>query len=549
MMNFLQVRVSRKISAAFILILTLLIAITVTALWKLSLVADTTTDLVDSKLARQQITAGLLATSRLNASRALAVARSDSLELADLFLAELAKGDKQAAALQRQLLQGEPGAAEKPLLARVTAAAAQYQRARTETLRQKEMGRTQQVEELITSQLDPLDRQHTDALNALLTQQHEAAQRLSAQARAQYQQGRNVIVLLGLTALLASALLAWRLTRSVVQPLGDAVALAQHVARGDLTQRITHQRRDEFGALLTALETMRSTLTNTVTRVRDSAHAIDDAAREVARGNLDLSRRTEHQAATLQETAAAMTELTGTVRGNNGSARAAGGLAGAASTAASSGSAVVAELVATMNTIDSSAGRIVDIISVIDGIAFQTNILALNAAVEAARAGEQGRGFAVVASEVRNLAQRSATAAKEIKSLIDDSVEKVDSGARLVDEAGTTMHAVVSSIKNVTDIMGEITAASHEQTAGIEQINEAVTQMDQVTQQNAALVEEAAAAAASLQDQAAKLAGLMQHFTLAAAETAPGAQVISQSKSAHKVPGRQPFLTREALHA
>jgi methyl-accepting chemotaxis protein len=548
-MNFLQVRAGRKISAAFILILTLLVAITATALWKLALVADTTTDLVDTKLARQQITAELLATSRLNASRALAVARSDSLELADLFLAELAKGDKQAAALQRQLLQGEPGAAEKPLLAKVTAAAARYQRARTETLRQKEMGRTQQVEELITSQLDPLDRQHTDALNALLAQQHDAAQRLSAQARAQYRQGRNVIVLLGLTALLASALLAWRLTRSVVQPLGEAVALAQHVARGDLTQRISHQRRDEFGALLTALETMRSTLADTVSRVRDSAHAIDDAAREVARGNLDLSRRTEHQAATLQETAAAMTELTGTVRGNNGSARAAGGLAGAASTAASSGSAVVAELVATMNTIDSSAGRIMDIIGVIDGIAFQTNILALNAAVEAARAGEQGRGFAVVASEVRNLAQRSATAAHEIKQLITDSVTTISSGSALAGQAGQAMQGMLDKVHQVTGIMGAITGATATQEHGIEQVNNSLADIDADTQRNAALVEEAAAAADALQQQARQLAGLMQHFTLASAATAPGVQVSSQSKSAHKVPGRQQFLTRGATHA
>ena len=548
-MNFLQVRAGRKISAAFILILTLLVAITATALWKLALVADTTTDLVDTKLARQQITAELLATSRLNASRALAVARSDSLELADLFMTELAKGDKQAAALQRQLLQGEPSTAEKPLLAKVTAAAAQYQRARTETLRQKEMGRTQQVEELIVSQLDPFDRQQTEALNALLGQQRAAAQSMSAQAREQYAQGRNVIVLLGVTALLASALLAWRLTRGVVQPLGEAVALAQHVARGDLTQRISHQRRDEFGALLTALETMRSTLADTVTRVRDSAHAIDDAAQEVARGNLDLSRRTEHQAATLQETAAAMTELTGTVRGNNGSARAAGGLAGAASTAASSGSAVVTELVATMNTIDSSAGRIMDIIGVIDGIAFQTNILALNAAVEAARAGEQGRGFAVVASEVRNLAQRSATAAHEIKQLITDSVTTISSGSALAGQAGQAMQGMLDKVHQVTGIMGAITGATATQEHGIEQVNNSLADIDADTQRNAALVEEAAAAADALQQQARQLAGLMQHFTLASAEKAPGAQVISQSKSAHKVPGRQQFLTRGATHA
>jgi len=514
-MNFLQVRTGRKISAAFILILTLLVAITATALWKLALVAGTTTDLVETRLARQQITADLLATSRLNATRALAVARSDSLELADLFLAELAKGDKLATALQRQLMQGDPGADEQPLLAKVKAAAEQYHRVRTETLRQKEMGRTQQVEELIGSQLDPADQKHTEALNALLSLQHAAAQRLSAQARDQYTQGRNVIVLLGLTALQASALLAWRLTRSVVQPLAEAVSLAQHVAQGDLSQRISHQRRDEFGALLTALETMRSTLADTVAQVRDSAHAIDDAAREVARGNLDLSRRTEHQAATLQETAAAMTELTGTVRGNSGSARDAGSLAGAASAAASSGNTVVAELVATMNTIDSSAGRIMDIIGVIDGIAFQTNILALNAAVEAARAGEQGRGFAVVASEVRSLAQRSATAAHEIKQLITDSVSTISSGSALAGEAGQAMQGMLDKVHQVTGIMGTITGATATQEHGIEQINTSLADIDADTQRNAALVEEAAAAADALQQQARQLAGLMRHFKLA----------------------------------
>jgi methyl-accepting chemotaxis protein len=287
-----------------------------------------------------------------------------------------------------------------------------------------------------------------------------------------------------------------------IRPLQQALMLAGAVARGDLTQRFEVKASDEMGQLLQALQNMNESLVGIVTNVRDSSDSISIAAQQIAAGNSDLSQRTEEQASSLEETASSMEELTSTVKQNAENARQANQLAANASDIAVKGGQVVDEVVHTMASINTSSKKIVDIISVIEGIAFQTNILALNAAVEAARAGEQGRGFAVVAAEVRNLAQRSAAAAKEIKILIDDSVDKVDVGSKQADQAGLTIHEVVSAVKRVTDIMAEIAAASNEQSAGIEQVNQAIIQMDEVTQQNAALVEEAAAAAESMHEQA-----------------------------------------------
>jgi methyl-accepting chemotaxis protein len=337
-----------------------------------------------------------------------------------------------------------------------------------------------------------------------------AAAQAYERARAWIFAGIGVALVLGLV------MAVW-IARLVSAPLVRALDVARTVAAGDLTSHIEVKSSDETGLLMAALKDMNASLLKIVGEVRMGTDTIATASSQISAGNLDLSSRTEQQASSLEETASSMEELTGTVKQNADNARQATQLAQTASSIAVKGGTVVSQVVATMGSINESSKKIVDIISVIDGIAFQTNILALNAAVEAARAGEQGRGFAVVASEVRNLAQRSAAAAREIKQLIGASVEQVDIGALLVDQAGATMTEIVDSVRRVTDIMSEIAAASQEQTVGIEQINEAITQMDEVTQQNAALVEEAAAAAGALQDQAQVLLQAVSVFELGSA--------------------------------
>ncbi|WUR12383.1 methyl-accepting chemotaxis protein [[Empedobacter] haloabium] len=352
------------------------------------------------------------------------------------------------------------------------------------------------------------------ALDKLVKLNVEGGQRAGELAETLYRDSRTLSIALLLLAALAGSALALWVARMVARPLGEAVEAARAVADGDLTRDLTVRSQDETGALMAALRDMTSKLQGLVAQVRAGTDTIATASSQIAAGNQDLSGRTEQQASALEETASSMEELTSTVRQNADNARQANQLAQSASSIAVRGGAVVGEVVGTMAAINEASRKIVDIISVIDGIAFQTNILALNAAVEAARAGEQGRGFAVVASEVRNLAQRSAAAAKDIKHLIDDSVGKVDAGSRLVNEAGSTMAEIVAGITRVTDIMSEITAASTEQSSGIEQVNQAVVQMDQTTQQNAALVEESAAAAEAMQQQAAHLAQIVGVFRI-----------------------------------
>ncbi|RZT08939.1 methyl-accepting chemotaxis protein [Duganella sp. CF402] len=356
---------------------------------------------------------------------------------------------------------------------------------------------------------------YLNALGDLVKFQNAAVEDAASVAEQSYGSSRNMMILL---TVLATALAAWVLyviTRSITQPLNRAVGMAQAVAGGDLTMRMECSTTDETGQLLRALIDMNDSLARTVGQVRSGTDTITNASNEIANGNLDLSSRTEQQASSLEETASSMEELTSTVSQNAANAREATKLVVAASDYATKGGRVVGEVVSTMGAIKESSSKIVDIISVIDGIAFQTNILALNAAVEAARAGEQGRGFAVVASEVRTLAQRSAAAAKEIKELIGRSVETVDAGASLVDQAGATMQNIVQSVQQVADIMQQISAASSEQSTGIEQVNQAIVSIDDVTQQNAALVEEAAAAAQSMRDQADLLQQAVSVFKLA----------------------------------
>ena len=362
---------------------------------------------------------------------------------------------------------------------------------------------------------------------------------------------QTVYFMIGMLAavLALTIMFAAFIVRSITQPMQEAINLANAIATGDLTKRIEATSTNETGRLLQALKTMNENLVDLVGKVRMGTDQITTASGEIASGNSDLSQRTEEQASSLEETASSMEELTSTVKQNADNARQANQLAVGASEVAMKGGAVVGQVVQTMSSINESSKKIVDIISVIDGIAFQTNILALNAAVEAARAGEQGRGFAVVATEVRTLAQRSAAAAKEIKELISDSVTKVEDGTRLVDEAGATMDEIVTAVKRVTDIMSEISAASQEQSSGIEQVNQAVTQMDEVTQQNAALVEEASAAAESMQEQAHALAQAINTFKLSEAHSGTPAVIKRNNRPATvaKLPNRGPARKKAAV--
>ncbi len=367
---------------------------------------------------------------------------------------------------------------------------------------------------LLFQEVRPAQQKFFEELDKLIAYEAELMRISGADATETANSSSLIMIVLGIIGALISFIAAWLTTRRIVGPINSAVIAARTVASGDLTGDIKVTSKDEIGQLLQALKDMNDSLVQIVGDVRVGTETIATASAEIAAGNLDLSSRTEHQASSLEETASSMEELTSTVRQNADNARQANQLALSAAEVASKGGAVVAQVVGTMTSINDSSKKIVDIIGVIDGIAFQTNILALNAAVEAARAGEQGRGFAVVATEVRNLAQRSAGAAKEIKELIGDSVMKVDAGAKLVDQAGITMTEIVASVRRVTDIMGEISSASNEQMSGIEQVNEAIAQMDQVTQQNAALVEQASAAATTMQEQTEHLSNVVDVFKI-----------------------------------
>ncbi|MCP3021647.1 methyl-accepting chemotaxis protein [Cupriavidus basilensis] len=395
--------------------------------------------------------------------------------------------------------------------------------------------------------LPELQRSMATAYEALQAFQYRTGESNFNAAQARFQQVRVLCFLLIAFGLVVAALCTTTLQRAIVRPVEEALAVFERIAAGDLTSRITNVSRNEVGRMMQALVTMQDSLSNIVSQVRGGTDSIASATQQIATGNLDLSQRTEEQASSLEETAASMEELTSAVRQNSDNARQAGVLASDASQIALKGGDVVGRVVDTMNEINGSSRKVVEIIAVIEGIAFQTNILALNAAVEAARAGEQGRGFAVVAGEVRTLAQRSAAAAKEIEALISESGQRVESGTKLVAEAGQTMGEIVNAVKRVTDIMNEISAATQEQTSGIEQVNQAVTQMDQVTQQNAALVEEAAAAAGALEEQAQKLNGVVSVFRLSgshvmAAQPPATRAPVAAKTAVSSAPGRQPAM-------
>ncbi|MFM0503076.1 methyl-accepting chemotaxis protein [Paraburkholderia caffeinilytica] len=382
------------------------------------------------------------------------------------------------------------------------------------------------------------------ATDAYADYTHTRQEQLVNEYTEHYENQRNLLIAICLIALGLAVGACVVITRAVTGPLRFAIDVARTVSEGDLRTRITVEGRDETSKLLTALREMNERLTVTVGRVRDSSTSIAGAARQIAAGNMDLSQRTEQQAASLQETASSMEELTSTVKQNADNAQQGSMLAANASSVAQKGSEVVGQVVNTMHDISDSSTKIADITGIIEGIAFQTNILALNAAVEAARAGEQGRGFAVVASEVRSLAQRSSSAAKEIKDLIATSVDKIRDGSALAGEAGKTMTEVTQAVARVTDIMSEIAAASIEQSRGIEQVNLAITQMDNVTQQNAALVEEAAAASRSMEDQGEQLTDAVAFFQV---KDAAAAVVVAAAPA--PVPARREAPRREVAVA
>ena len=513
-MKLFQLKTGPRVLISFAMVLFVMACITAIALWRLHAANDNTDYLVKDKLAKQQLASELLGTAKLNGNSALSIAKSDSLETGEYFQAQLTLGDKAVERLMTQLGTLHKSGTEATLFDEVAKGQKAYLAVRKEVFAFKDQGRTQEVEQLAGSTMKTTFGAYAAALTKLLDYQTKEANALAVASASQYDSSVATLLAFGALALITGAALAWAITRSIVVPLKHAVNIAERVARGDLRQVEVQERHDEVGQLLNALHNMTVRLGETVKLVHDGAVTIDTASRELSTGNMDLSRRTEHQAGALQETASSMEELTAAVKGNTSNARQANELVLSASQVAKKGGSVVEDVVGTMDEISAAAKKIVDIIGVIDGIAFQTNILALNAAVEAARAGEQGRGFAVVASEVRNLAQRSATAAHEIKKLINTSVEKIETGSVLAHAAGDTMAEIVASVERVTSIMAHIATASAEQESGIGEINGAITAIDNVTQQNAALVEEAAASAESVHSEATTLLRVVGFFTV-----------------------------------
>ena len=450
----------------------------------------------------------------VNAARTVAALQSGDSALGDRLAPAMKETSAKISTVQKRIDELSLDDAERRTFAQVGESRKAYIAARDEAFKLKKSD-ADAAAKIFEAKFTPALKAYETAMASFIDHYSQARLEERAAARAASERMLSIVVALSVGFLLLASWIAWALTRSITRPMNEAVLLAEKVAEGDLSCSIEVRSKDEVGQLTAALQRMNESLSTIVRNVRSGTHSIATASREIASGNADLSQRTEEQASSLEETASSMEELTSTVKQSADNARQANQLAAGASAIAVKGGEVVGRVVSTMSGISESSKKIADIIGVIDGIAFQTNILALNAAVEAARAGEQGRGFAVVASEVRTLAQRSAVAAKEIKELIADSVHKVEGGTQLVNEAGKTMDEIVGAVKRVTDIMAEITAAAQEQSSGIEQVNQAVMQMDQMTQQNAALVEEAAAAADSMQQQAQGLAQAVAVFKVA----------------------------------
>lgn len=513
-MKLTDIKIGFRLAGGFALVLVLMVALTVIGWTQLREVQGRLDHIVQTNLAQ----AASVRLMRETVYRQAIAVRNAGLawEAAEMQRekVQIEEEAKKYAAAETVLVEGEISPAESAVLTRIKA---QEEATRPQIKKALDIALTFNSElatQVLLKEVRPAQQAWLDALDELAALNDAQNARDAQAANAAYRSAISWLVGLTILAFLLGSLTSWAITRSITQPVREAVSLARRVASGDLTARPTRVSRDEMGQLLSALQEMSDGLDRIVANVRDGSDSINSAARQIAAGNSDLSQRTEEQASTLEETASSMEELTTTVKETADNARTADRMAQDASVMATRGGQVVEEVVTTMSEIEGSSKKIVDIIGVIDGIAFQTNILALNAAVEAARAGEQGRGFAVVASEVRSLAQRSASAAKEIKGLIDDSVHKVETGGQLVSQAGKTIQDVVAAAKQVSEIIGKISGAAAEQSAGIEQVNQAVIQMERVLQQNAALVEEAAAGASSMLEQADQLTASVSAFRL-----------------------------------
>ncbi|EZP40507.1 methyl-accepting chemotaxis protein [Janthinobacterium lividum] len=544
-----NLKIGVRLGGGFAAVLLLLTTLTVVGIVQMQSASKETDALVNVKVRNERLIGEWTKVIEVNAARTAAAWKVSDPEHQKQFEKEMAVSSARATEIQNDIGKSQLNAEEQALYQEVLSTRKAYTEVRKNVFKAKNAGDLELGKRLYEGDMGVKRDIYLASLKKLELLEAKLLDESAAQIRSRYESGRLLLISLGVVAILLGIACAYWITRSITRPITRAVEVAEAVSAGDLTSHIVVESRDETGQLMHALKNMNDKLVSIVGQVRAGTESISTASSEIAAGNLDLSSRTEEQASSLEETASSMEELTSTVKLNADNARSANQLAIDASQIASKGGVVVSEVVSTMGSINDSSRKIVDIISVIDAIAFQTNILALNAAVEAARAGEQGRGFAVVASEVRNLAQRSSAAAKEIKGLIDDSVQKVEAGSQLVDKAGRTMDEIVQSISHVTQIMNQITDASDEQRTGIEQVNQAIGQMDQVTQQNAALVEEAAAAAESMQEQAAKLADVVGLFKLDATQhyvSASASPSVTASAPAAMRPAARP-VTRPTI--